>query len=131
MRLPEMQTNDISRARAGKPLHVRQNASEAEITKTAEEFESVFIGQMLQHMFSGIETNELFGGGEGEDVYRSFMIDEYAKIITRTGGIGVADHVKAEMLRLQEIGQQAPMRQPYKSQQDNRPATEPLELVEG
>lgn len=84
-------------------LNQRKTYSDEELTDKAKEFESVFISQMLGHMFDGIETNEMFGGGEGEEVYKSFMIDEYSKMIVNTGGIGVADHVKAEMIRMQEV----------------------------
>lgn len=95
---------DTYRLRAGAiALNSAKKYSDAEMTEKAEEFESMFISQMLNHMFEGIETNELFGGGEGEDVYKSFMVDEYAKMIVKTGGIGVADHVKAEMIRMQEM----------------------------
>lgn len=84
-------------------LNQRKTYSDAELTEKANEFESVFISQMLGHMFEGVETNEMFGGGEGEEVFKSFMIDEYSKMIVNTGGIGVADHVKAEMIRMQEV----------------------------
>ena len=69
----------------------------------AQEFEAVFLSQMLQHMFDGVETDEMFGGGEGEDMVKSLLVDEYGKLIARTGGIGVADYVKREMLSLQEV----------------------------
>ena len=68
-----------------------------------QEFEAVFLSQMLQHMFDGVETDEMFGGGEGEDMVKSLLVDEYGKLIARTGGIGVADYVKREMLSLQEV----------------------------
>lgn len=84
-------------------LHGSPKATEAQITAKAQEFEAVFLSQMLGHMFDGIETNDTFGGGHGEDVYKSMMTEEYGKIIAKTGGIGVADHVKAEMMRLQEM----------------------------
>lgn len=102
-----LQTNtEIAKLRGeAKPLRGAPKATEAEITAKAEEFEAVFLSQMLKHMFAGIETNEAFGGGTGEDVFKDMMTDEYGKIIARTGGIGVADHVKAEMLRLQEMQQ--------------------------
>ncbi len=74
----------------------------AKIDKTAQEFEAQFIAQMLENMFSTVETNPVLGGGEGEEMYRSLMVDEYGKLLARSGGIGVADHVKREMLRLQE-----------------------------
>ena len=54
-------------------------------------------------MFATIPTNDEFGGGESEKIYESMMVSEYGKLIARTGGIGLADHVKREMIRLQEV----------------------------
>tara|TARA_B100000123_G_scaffold272265_1_gene254321 strand:+ start:1997 stop:2344 length:348 start_codon:yes stop_codon:yes gene_type:complete len=76
--------------------------TEAEARKAGEEFESMFLGQMLSHMFAGIETNEMFGGGHGETMMRSMLVDEYAKEMTRAGGIGIADAVTREILKIQE-----------------------------
>ncbi|MGB1540108.1 MAG: rod-binding protein [Rickettsiales bacterium] len=105
-----MNGTEIAKLR-GQAISLRNapKATEAQLNKTAEDFEAVFLSQMLEQMFAEVETNELFGGGEGEDVYRSFMIEEYGKMIAKTGGIGVADHVKAEMLRMQEVGGQMPV----------------------
>ena len=72
------------------------------ITKAAEEFEQVFISEMLNHMFSGVAVDKTFGGGQGEETWRSLLVNEYAKVVGRTGGIGLADSVKQEMIRLQE-----------------------------
>ena len=70
--------------------------------KAAEEFESFFMTQMLEHMFEGIETDGYFGGGYGEGVYRSMMLQEYGRILARAGGIGIADMVSRELVNLQE-----------------------------
>ncbi len=73
------------------------------IEKAAKEFEAVFLAQMMEHMFAEVDldpSNE----GPGEDIYKSLLIDEYSKLMSRSGGIGVADHVKREMLRMQEAG---------------------------
>lgn len=70
--------------------------------EAAEEFEAVFLSQMLATM-----TQELGGAGgvagEGGDVYRDMFTQEVAKMISRSGGIGVADTVLQEMLKIQEI----------------------------
>ncbi len=92
-------TNGLNRLQSLKGNRV----SAEKIDQTAQEFEALFISQMLQHMFAGVETNELFGGGEGEDMYKSLLIDEYGKLMAQSGGIGLADHVRREMLNLQEI----------------------------
>jgi len=79
------------------------NADMAKMDKAAKEFEAVFIGQMLGAMFSGIQSNGITGGGQGEDMFRSLLVDEYAHGIQSQGGIGIADAVKAQMLKMQEI----------------------------
>ncbi len=77
-----------------------------EVRRVAEEFEAVFIAQMMAPMFQGLETDELFGGGPGEDIYRSVLVEEYGKSIARAGGIGRADTIQRERLRLLEVAQQ-------------------------
>ncbi len=83
----------------------KAKATNAEqIDKTAEDFEAVFLSQMLQHMFTGVDLSPMSeGSSAGDDIYKSMLVDEYGKILTRAGGIGIADHVKREMLRLQEV----------------------------
>lgn len=73
----------------------------ARMRETAEQFEASFLAQMLKPMFEGISTDGPFGGGEAEGQWRSFMIDEMAKQTVRSGGIGLADTVVAEMIRMQ------------------------------
>jgi Rod binding domain-containing protein len=70
--------------------------------KTGQEFEEMFIAQMLQPMFDALPTDGMFGGGAGERLFRSFQVNEYAKAITRTGGIGIADAVTRHLITLQE-----------------------------
>jgi hypothetical protein len=45
----------------------------------AKEYESVFISQFLGSMFSGIKTDGITGGGQGEEMFRSLMVNEYGK----------------------------------------------------
>jgi Rod binding domain-containing protein len=79
----------------------------ARAQKAGKEFEGVFITQMLGQMFSGISTDGPFGGGQGESMFRSLMLDEYGKQISAQGGIGLASNVTAQLLKHQEEAQQA------------------------
>jgi flagellar protein FlgJ len=76
--------------------------SMAAIDKAANEFESVFISQFLGAMFSGIKADGITGGGEGEEMFRSLMVDQYAAGLQGQGGFGLAAQVKAQMLKMQE-----------------------------
>lgn len=68
----------------------------------AEKFEGVFLSQMLTQMFKGVDTDQMFGGGAGEDMFKSLMIDEYGKEIAAQGGIGLAKPILNQLLAVQE-----------------------------
>ena len=92
---------DQTRAKLDQMRKAGGGKGDAAIEKAAQEFEAVFLSQMMEHMFAEVD---LTPGQEspGDDIYKSLLIDEYSKLMARSGGIGVADHVKREMLRVQE-----------------------------
>jgi flagellar protein FlgJ len=67
-----------------------------------QEFESFFVGQMLESMYAGMDADPTFGGGPGENAFRSLLLQEYGKATAQHGGFGIADAVQREILRLQE-----------------------------
>jgi Rod binding domain-containing protein len=74
----------------------------AKAAHVAKEYESVFIAQFLGSMFSGIKSDGMFGGGQGEEMFRSMMVDQYAKGLTARGGFGLAASMQAELLKHQQ-----------------------------
>lgn len=70
--------------------------------KTGQDFEAYFLSQAFENMFSGVDADPMFGGGQGESIYRSMMIQEYSKVAARTHATGIGDEVTREILRLQE-----------------------------
>lgn len=73
-----------------------------QIDATAKEFEAMFLSEMLAHMFSGIESDPMFGGGHGEDMFRGLLVSEYGKEIAKGTGIGISDQIRAMMIDLQQ-----------------------------
>ncbi len=73
------------------------------IAQAAQDFESSFLSVMISQMFTGLEADGPFSGGSGEATFRSFLSDAMARQITRSGGIGLAAPVQAEMLKLQGL----------------------------
>ena len=73
------------------------------IRETAQKFEASFLSVMLQSMSAGVKTPELGGGGEGEDMFKSLLNEEMAKQIAKAGGVGLADSVQREMLKMQGL----------------------------
>jgi len=70
----------------------------AKIAKAAQDFETMYLGQMLEPMFSGLKTDGPMGGGHAEDTWRSFLVQEYAKSITKAGGLGISKMVEGQLL---------------------------------
>jgi flagellar protein FlgJ len=71
--------------------------------KSAEDFTAFFLSQSLESMYANVAPNSVFGGGNGEAVYRSLMIQEYGKVMSQSNnGLGIVDDVQREILRLQE-----------------------------
>ncbi len=77
----------------------------AQIEEAAKDFEAVFLAEMIKPMFEGLKPDPLFGGGRGEEVFHGMLIQEYGKIIAERGGIGIAEFVKTELIRIQEESQ--------------------------
>jgi peptidoglycan hydrolase FlgJ len=78
------------------------------VRQAAQEFEAVFMNTMLSQMFAGLETDGPFGGGQGEEMFRSLLIEEYGSNIAAAGGIGIADDIARELLSLQEVSNDVP-----------------------
>lgn len=79
------------------------DAKRAQIKDTAQKFESSFLSVMMQQMFEGVQTAAPFGGGPGEDQFKSFLTEAMAKQMTKAGGIGLAKTVTHEMLKMQGL----------------------------
>jgi len=95
----QMGSNKLQAAQA----YARQaSPTERAARAAAEDFESVFLSQMLAPMFETVETDSMFGGGHAEGIYRSMMVEEIGKEISRAGGIGIADEIYREIMALQE-----------------------------
>lgn len=92
-------TSALGRAPATGPVRTAAQAQ-----KVGEDFEAFFLAQMLDQMVAGIPTDGMFGGGNAEYVYRSLLNQEYGRVLSKAGGIGIASAVQSEILKLQEAG---------------------------
>jgi flagellar protein FlgJ len=103
--LPAAYTTATTALQAGQKPNLPAGMNPEEAKKAAQEFEAMFLTQMLETMFKDVPTGGAFGGGPAEDIYRSFMLKEYGTAIAKAGGIGLADTVMHEMIKLQEAVQ--------------------------
>src|SRR5690554_543663 len=72
------------------------------IRQQAEEMEGVFLNLLTKEMFATLKSDENFGGGFGEETWRSMQSEQLANAIAQNGGVGIADQLLGEMLAMQE-----------------------------
>ncbi|MGE0595705.1 MAG: rod-binding protein [Hyphomonadaceae bacterium] len=77
------------------------SAAENEVERAAREFEAMFLAEMLAPMFENLDTEGLGGGGLGEQIFRPMLVERYAQAIAQSGGVGLADSIVGELMRLQ------------------------------
>ncbi len=87
-----------SSAHAQSALKVKAKAKDA-----ATNFESMFLNNMFQQMFTKIDGDGPFGGSGSLKIWRSFMTDQYAKSFAKAGGIGLAPKIYEALLRHQGL----------------------------
>ncbi|HEX3915977.1 MAG TPA: rod-binding protein [Caulobacteraceae bacterium] len=85
------------------PTSAAELARRGQIHQTAQKFEASFLTSMVQTMFKSVSTSPPFGGGEGEDMWKSFLAEAMAKQMASRGGVGISNSVEREMLKLQGL----------------------------
>lgn len=107
-------TNTLAAAQTSRAQTSRAQTSQAQTSQAkspvsaqsakqvGQEFEALFLSEMLAPVFESIDSDGMFGGGQGEEIYRSLMVQEYGKAIAQGGGVGIADMVQREILKMQE-----------------------------
>ncbi len=78
------------------------NSQNNKTDESIKEFEALVISQLYKIMFETVEVDENFGGGMAEETFRGFMVDEYGKIYSESGGIGISEQLQKELITLQQ-----------------------------
>ncbi|MEQ1930541.1 MAG: rod-binding protein [Parvularculaceae bacterium] len=87
---------------ASAPSHLQTSAAVLRrAERAAQEFEALVVAQMLAPLLNSVETPAPFGGGEGEKAFTSLLHEEFARSMAAHGGFGIAEQVKAELIKLQ------------------------------
>ena len=80
-----------------------QGGANQDVAKAAQQFAGMFMSQMFTHMFEGVGKDTMFGGGQGEEMFRSVLVDEYGKAAAKSGGLGITDKIMHALIAQQEV----------------------------
>lgn len=84
---------------------VPANPGKNKVQAVAQDFETVFLTNMFENMFDGLDDDGPFGSGAGNGPWRSMLTEQYAKSISQSGGVGVAKQIEQQLVSLQESHQ--------------------------
>jgi flagellar protein FlgJ len=88
---------------AGRKVAPRQLQQSAEKPPTPQELaaargvEAMFVDLMIREMRKSVPENEFMPPSPGERIYREMLDNEYSRIITESGSIGLAELVLAQL----------------------------------
>ncbi len=87
----------INPATASAVRDVAGDAAEREqqLRKSAQEFESVFIAEMLKH--TGLDKALAGDSGIGGEAFSSMLVQTYADELSKNGGFGLADQIYRQL----------------------------------
>ncbi|MFC7291808.1 rod-binding protein [Hirschia litorea] len=95
--------NTLKSANFQKDFKFTEAQTREKAEEMAKEFETMFLAEMLQPIFNQIETDGPFGGGQAEEAFRPMLTEQYAKSLSNAGGVGIAESVLTEILRMQGL----------------------------
>ena len=82
---------------------VRQLSADPQRLKALEPVVRDEIKRVTERFEEAVAENARALKAASEAIYRSMMAEEFGRIAARSGGVGIADAVHREMLRMQEI----------------------------
>lgn len=79
----------------------QRKTNDRSLEEVAQEFESLFVQQLLTVMRSGLGEDGLFEGNTGQDMYTSMMDQALAQALSERGGIGLAKPILQSLRDMQ------------------------------
>ena len=78
---------------AAAPKPTGKSVDQARLREVSEEFEAIFVKQLLDSMRNTVQKSGLVDGGFAEQIYEDMLYDEYAQTISKTNSFGIAEMI--------------------------------------
>ncbi len=81
---------------------MQASASDLELKEACQQFEAIFVKQMLSSMRSSVQKSGFINGGMSEKIFEDMLFDEYANKMSQSGQFGLGDQIYNQMKFLNE-----------------------------
>ena len=84
-----------------KPLQAPVPGKFGEAREAAQAFEAQFLSQMFQLVTDAMPVDPVFGGGQGEKMFRSMLTEQWAESASQNGATGLSNTIMHELIQQQ------------------------------
>ncbi len=99
---------DIQGDRAAQSAGSLGQGDDKRLREASADFEAIFLSMMMQSMRKAFPKNEMFHGGQGEDVFQGLMDQELSKRAAMNGkGIGIGEMLYKSLARSANVDMKA------------------------
>ncbi|NLL42503.1 MAG: flagellar biosynthesis protein FlgJ [Firmicutes bacterium] len=92
------QPSDLAASKA-EELAERKSASQKALQEAAEQFEAIFLYQLMEQMRRTVPENDLLGDRRAEKIFQSMLDQEMAGNVAQGQSIGLAKMIYEQMSR--------------------------------
>ena len=78
---------------------IRNTKRDDKLYQACQDFEAIFVKEMLKSMKSTVQKSGLLDGGFAEEIYDDMLYDEYAKKMTKTASFGITESLYKQLSR--------------------------------
>lgn len=86
-------------ANKAKELGKRQSTSQKALQEAAEQFEAIFLYQLMEQMRRTVPETDLFGDRKAENIFQSMLDQEMATSFAQNQSVGLAKMIYEQMSR--------------------------------
>lgn len=84
------------------PINNAKAGEEEKLRNLCDDFESIFLKQMMKAMRKTVEKSGLMDGGMGEEVFQDMLDGEVAQDAARSRSLGISDMLFAQLSKTQK-----------------------------
>jgi peptidoglycan hydrolase FlgJ len=75
--------------------HTAENTKLGKVPETYRKFEAMVLQQFVQYMLPK-ESEQVYGSGNAGEIWKSMMAEQFANVLSKRGGIGIAEELYAK-----------------------------------
>lgn len=77
--------------------NVRSKVKAAQVPESFRQFEAVVLQNFVKEMLPD-ESEQVYGKGSAGEIWKSMMAEQFGKVISKSGGVGIAEQMYADQL---------------------------------